>query len=88
MKIEELIVQFYNLENYIINRLKLLMFLILFFVIYSNEYIYIFKFLELPKKKKTHLLGKDCTKPDSPRGRIGLANLVLHWQFIKGVVNS
>ena len=46
------------------------MFLILFFVIYSNEYIYIFKFLELPKKKKTHLLGKDCTKPDSPRGRI------------------
>ena len=72
MKIEELIVQFYNLENYIINRLKLLMLLILFFVIYSNEYIYIyiFKFLELPKKKKTHLLGKDCTKPDSPRGRI------------------
>ena len=42
MKIEELIVQFYNLENYIINRLKLLMLLILFFVIYSNEYIYIF----------------------------------------------
>ena len=74
MKIEELIVQFWNFENYIINRLKLLrlllFILILFFVIYSNEYIYIFKFLELPKKKKTHLLGKDCTKPDSPRGRI------------------
>ena len=44
MKIEELIVQFYNLENYIINRLKLLMLLILFFVIYSNEYIYIYIF--------------------------------------------
>lgn len=58
MKIEELIVQFYNLENYIINRLKLLMLLILFFVIYSNEYIYIFKFLELPKKKKNIFIRK------------------------------
>ena len=62
MKIEELIVQFYNLENYIINRLKLLMLLILFFVIYSNEYIYIFKFLELPKKKKNTFIRKGLYK--------------------------
>ena len=58
MKIEELIVQFWNLENYIINRLKLLRLLlyilILFFVIYSNEYFFFFffNFYNYPKRKK------------------------------------
>ena len=34
MKIEELIVQFYNLENYIINRLKLLRLLLLILILF------------------------------------------------------